>query len=205
MPLGFGDDDDAEQIILTKELVAELGLMKHEDVTLPEGYTHVGEGAFRDNLLVRHVHIPNGYVCVMGYAFAGCRNLAKVRLPYELEVLEPYSFLDAGANTELGYWEEEPPGPDEPYPPPKPHPAEGLRMEDIPGWEQCTWIKGVGYEREDLKNAGLEPWDENGNPIIPPRKTPEEVAAMQRNSSSNASRAAPTIGIHSLAGGMGMM
>ena len=37
MPLGFGDDDDAEQIILTKELVAELGLMKHEDVTLPEG------------------------------------------------------------------------------------------------------------------------------------------------------------------------
>ena len=50
-------------------------------MTLPEGVTTIGDGAFRECSSLTSVTLPEGVTTIGEYAFKGCSSLTSVTLP----------------------------------------------------------------------------------------------------------------------------
>ena len=61
-------------------------------VTLPEGITEIGSGAFGDNLSLRFVNIPSTVTEIQKDAFYGCRYLLSATVPEGVTTLHPSVF-----------------------------------------------------------------------------------------------------------------
>ncbi len=57
------------------------------DVTIPEGVTEIGYGAFRYCASLTSVTIPESVTVIGGYAFSGCANLTSVTIPEGVTVI----------------------------------------------------------------------------------------------------------------------
>lgn len=51
------------------------------DITIPEGVTRIGMGAFRDCTSLTSASIPEGVTCIDGYLFDSCESLTDVTIP----------------------------------------------------------------------------------------------------------------------------
>ena len=71
------------EIILTKDLVLELGLEKIAVITadMLNGYTCIGDGAFFSCLSLTSIEIPNSVTSIGEDAFYGCSSLTSVTIP----------------------------------------------------------------------------------------------------------------------------
>lgn len=61
-------------------------------VTIPDGVTEIGKGAFDNNANVVNVTIPNSVQRIGAEAFQGCHNLKKVTLPQSVTTIGDYAF-----------------------------------------------------------------------------------------------------------------
>ena len=67
------------------------------DVTVPDGVTAIGEGAFKGCTALTSVSLPNGVVEIGKSAFEGCSSLARVSLSDGLRSIGPRAFKDCEA------------------------------------------------------------------------------------------------------------
>ena len=65
-----------------------------EKIDLPEGLTHIGEGAFDGCAYLRSVRLPKTLVSIGGGAFAFCASLKTVSCPQSLRVIGPDAFCE---------------------------------------------------------------------------------------------------------------
>ena len=63
------------------------------NVTIPEGVTSIGDGAFRNNSGLVSVTIPAGVTNIENSAFSGCSGLTSVTLPGGMTRIEDYTFM----------------------------------------------------------------------------------------------------------------
>ncbi len=68
-------------------------------VTVPEGVTAIGEGAFADLVDLTAVRLPDGLRTVGEYAFSGCTGLGEVNLPEGVEEIGTGAFTGCGGLT----------------------------------------------------------------------------------------------------------
>lgn len=68
-------------------------------VTVPEGVTAIGKGAFADLVDLTAVRLPDGLRTVGEYAFAGCTGLGEVNLPEGVEEIGAGAFTGCGMLT----------------------------------------------------------------------------------------------------------
>lgn len=68
-------------------------------VTVPEGVTAIGEGAFADLVDLTAVCLPDGLRTVGEYAFSGCTGLGEVNLPEGVEEIGTGAFTGCGRLT----------------------------------------------------------------------------------------------------------
>lgn len=68
-------------------------------VTVPEGVTAIGKGAFADLVDLTAVCLPDGLRTVGEYAFAGCTGLGEVNLPEGVEEIGTGAFTGCGMLT----------------------------------------------------------------------------------------------------------
>ena len=87
---------------LEEEFVIESGVLVSYkgaggDVTVPDGVTAIGEGAFKGCTALTSLRLPNGVVEIGKSAFEGCTALARVTLCDELRSIGPRAFKDCEA------------------------------------------------------------------------------------------------------------
>ena len=87
---------------LEEEFVIESGVLVSYkgaggDVTVPDGVTAIGEGAFKGCTALTSLRLPNGVVEIGKSAFEGCTVLARVTLCDELRSIGPRAFKDCEA------------------------------------------------------------------------------------------------------------
>lgn len=63
--------------------------------------TEIGEGAFRNVVIMPKVTLPEGLTTIRRDAFSGCIRLATVVMPSTLQVIEPYAFSGCNALTKI--------------------------------------------------------------------------------------------------------
>ena len=68
-----------------------------EEVSVPEGVTEIGTGAFQNNKELKKVTLPEGITKIGNYAFAGCAALENMPLPASLKEIGEYSFQNCSA------------------------------------------------------------------------------------------------------------
>lgn len=68
-------------------------------VTVPEGVTAIGKGAFADLVDLTAVRLPDGLRAVGEYAFSGCTGLGEVNLPEGVEEIGTGAFTGCGRLT----------------------------------------------------------------------------------------------------------
>ena len=68
-------------------------------VTVPEGVTAIGEGAFADLVDLTAVRLPDGLRAVGEYAFSGCTGLGEANLPEGVEEIGTGAFTGCGRLT----------------------------------------------------------------------------------------------------------
>lgn len=71
-------------------LIAYTGLDSH--ITLPDGITGIGGGAFMSNSHIVSVKIPDSVIYIDTLAFASCENLISVNIPDSVEWIDEFSF-----------------------------------------------------------------------------------------------------------------
>jgi hypothetical protein len=70
------------------------------DVTIPSmldiyTVTVIGKEAFRDNLNLDNIIMPNGVTTIGNMAFRGCKNLSSITIPNSVTTIQDYAFLSA--------------------------------------------------------------------------------------------------------------
>ena len=83
-------DVDGNEI---KKLGEDFKQLDIESVEIPEGYTYIGQDAFRGNSNIKSVKLPNTITKISDYAFAHLR-LKTIKLPDNLEFLGEQVFFD---------------------------------------------------------------------------------------------------------------
>lgn len=71
------------------------------DVTLPEGITYIGEGAFMDCGKLQSVNVPSTTVTIRRAAFASCSALDNVTVPESVAQIMEEAFSGCGSLTNL--------------------------------------------------------------------------------------------------------
>lgn len=74
-------------------------IIRSSDYIYPLKY--IGYDAFRDNLTLQHIVIPEGVTTIGGYAFSGCENLVSVALPSTIDTIEDGAFENCKSLTEI--------------------------------------------------------------------------------------------------------
>ena len=84
-------EEGAEDFVTEGEsLIAYVG--SDEEITVPEGITEIGRGAFQNNKTIKKVVLPNGITVIGEYAFSGCSSLESVNLPEEVQAIKKKAF-----------------------------------------------------------------------------------------------------------------
>ena len=101
MSTGFSKDGGltvAEQLSIASDVDA----IKNTDVTLPEGITSIGEGAFRGNGKLRCINIPSSVTNIGEDAYYGCTYAAgSVTVPEGVSRLAASTFENCSSLTEV--------------------------------------------------------------------------------------------------------
>lgn len=71
------------------------------EVTVPQGVTVIGQGAFRNCRTLTCLHLPEGVTAIESNAMAGCTGLTSVHLPRSLTVIGESAFQDCKKLTQL--------------------------------------------------------------------------------------------------------
>lgn len=61
-------------------------------VTVPDGVTAIGAGAFMANEKLRSVHLPSSVVYIDSMAFGGCSSFLQLNIPDSVEWIDEYAF-----------------------------------------------------------------------------------------------------------------
>ena len=72
-----------------------------ENVTIPEGVTVIGDGAFSDFFSLSSVVIPQGVTKIGERAFASCRSLKSVEIPESVTEIGYMAFINCNSLTTL--------------------------------------------------------------------------------------------------------
>jgi hypothetical protein len=76
---------DTEFIIKSDEIIKYIGT--GIEVTIPNGITKIGTGAFWNNTTVEIIHISNTVTIIAGDAFVYCDNLERIVIPKNVETI----------------------------------------------------------------------------------------------------------------------
>lgn len=81
----------------TSDFVIRDGILKQYTgeaavVTVPQGVTVIGRGAFQDHETITEVHLPDSLSTIGSNAFKGCTNLTKVNIPDSVTDLQYGAF-----------------------------------------------------------------------------------------------------------------
>lgn len=100
----YGEDDadliaEAQLFAGDSDFIIENGILKQYNgtdavVTIPDGVTIIGEGAFHWNDTLTEVKIPNTVTVIDKNAFWDCSNLTKVNIPNSVTMIESWAFMD---------------------------------------------------------------------------------------------------------------
>lgn len=61
-------------------------------ISIPEGITAIGSGAFMANESLRSIHIPDTVIYIDSMAFGGCSELVLINIPESVEWIDEYAF-----------------------------------------------------------------------------------------------------------------
>ena len=86
----FHADFEEEYLIEGTVLRAYLG--SDSEVTVPDGITEIGHGAFQNNGTLTKVVLPEGITAIGNNAFSGCENLSEIDLPESLLSIGNFAF-----------------------------------------------------------------------------------------------------------------
>lgn len=76
--------------ILTRE---RANLLTGENITIPHGYTVIGEGAFVDRNDIKRIEIPDSILIIDDDAFLRCENLKEIIIPESVVKIGSYVFV----------------------------------------------------------------------------------------------------------------
>ena len=82
-------------------LVSYPGAKDDDTYTVPDGVTAIAENAFRHNLNLKHIVLPDTVTRIDAYAFAGCHALETIVMPRNLEALGSSAFSESAALKEI--------------------------------------------------------------------------------------------------------
>lgn len=68
------------------------GNMTLTSVTIPEGVSAIYYAAFRECTCLQHVSLPESLLTIQGNAFQSCRQLREIKLPQALSTIQSYTF-----------------------------------------------------------------------------------------------------------------
>ena len=92
-----GENGEVNNLDVDKNEIKKLGedfkQLDIESVEIPEGYTYIGQDAFRDSRNIKSVKLPNSLTKISDYAFAHL-NLSSITLPENLKYIGEQCFFD---------------------------------------------------------------------------------------------------------------
>lgn len=91
------EDSQENETSEVEEKILERGMIGSSDdeyITIPEGYTEIGEGAFYDCESLESITIPDSVTTIGRLAFAFCKNLEEINLPDSITTIGEYAFYD---------------------------------------------------------------------------------------------------------------
>ena len=63
-------------------------------IDIPEGVTHIGEGAFAACINLTNIEIPQGVTYIAKQAFEDCDSLTSIVIPDSVTAIDYYAFMD---------------------------------------------------------------------------------------------------------------
>lgn len=90
-----------EKVLTTEERIRLFGEEPKGEVVIPEGYTGIGEDAFKYCKSLKSVTISNGVTSIGNGAFYDCESLTSVTIPNSVTIIDEWAFVFCESLTDV--------------------------------------------------------------------------------------------------------